>query len=73
MNQKKVFLNQKKYYDYDNTQYIGLLDIENLFNQSKDYYKPIKSTNGFDHKNNYIEYKSKGGKDKIYCLKNILI
>ena len=41
--------------------------IFNLFNQStdEDYYKAIKATNGFDNKNNYIEYESKGDKDKI--------
>ena len=26
---------------------------------------PIKITNGFDNRNNYIEYQSKGDKDKI--------
>ena len=26
---------------------------------------PIETTNGFDNTNNYIEYKSKGDKDKI--------
>ena len=42
-------------------------DIGNLFNQStdEDYYKPIKTTNGFDNKNNYTEYEAKGDKDKI--------
>ena len=38
-----------------------------MFNQSidEDYYKPIETTtNGFDNKNNYIEYESKGDKDK---------
>ena len=46
-----------------------------LFNQSvdEDYYKPIKTTNGFDNRNNYIEHESEGDKDKIYYLKNILI
>ena len=47
----------KKYYDYDDAEYKGIRDIGNLFNQSidEDYYKPIKTTNGFDNKNNYIE------------------
>ena len=42
-------------------------DIGNLFNQStdEDYYKPIKTTNDFDNKNNYREYEAKGDKDKI--------
>ena len=37
-----------------------------MFNQStdQDYYKPIKTTGVFDNKNNYIEYESKGDKDK---------
>ena len=65
----------KKYYDYDDAEYKGIRDVGNLFNQSvdKDYYKPIKPTNGFDNRNNYKEYESKGDKDKIYYLKNILI
>ena len=51
-------------------------DVGNLFNQSayQDYYKPIKTVNVFDNKNNYIEYESKGAiKTKFYYLKNILI
>ena len=57
----------RKYYDYDDTEYKGIRDVGNLFNQSvdKDYYKPIKPTKGFDNRNNYIEYESKGDKDKI--------
>ena len=36
----------------------GIRDVGNLFNQSigEDCYKPIKTTNGFDNKNNYVEY-----------------
>ena len=57
----------KKYYDYYDAEYKGIKDVRNLFNQSinEDYYKPIKTTNGFDNKNNYIEYESKEDKDKI--------
>ena len=57
----------KKYYDYDDPEYKGIRNVGNLLNQSidKDYYKLIKTINGFDHKNNYIEYESKGDKDKI--------
>ena len=57
----------KKSYDYDDAEYKGIRDIKNLFNKpvDKDYYKPIKITNGFDNRNNYIEYESKGDKDKI--------
>ena len=64
----KSLFKRKKYYDYDDTEYIGIRDIENLFNQStdEDYYKPINTTNGFDNRNNYIEYKSKGDKNRIF-------
>ena len=46
-------------------------DVTNLLNQSadEDYYKPIKITSAFDYQNNYIEYESKGDKDKILCVK----
>ena len=57
-----------EYYDYDDSEYRGIRDIENIFNQSidEDYYKPIRTNpNGFDNKNNYIEYESKEDKDKI--------
>ena len=56
----------KKYYDHDDAEYKGIRDVGNSFNKSidEDYYKP-SSSNGFDNKNNYIEYESKGDKDKI--------
>ena len=65
----------KKYYDYDDAECKGINDVRNSFNQSinEDYCKPIKTTNGFDNKNNYIEYESKGIKKKFYYLKNIFI
>ena len=46
-------------------------DIENLFDEfdHKDYYKLIKTKSGFDNKNNYMEYESKGDKDKKLSLK----
>ena len=64
----------KKYYDYDDTKYIGIRDVKNLFNQStdEDYYKTIKTTNGFDNKNSYIEYESKGDKNKNLSPKKYL-
>ena len=64
----------KKYYDYDDAEYKGIRDIGNLFNQSidEDYYKSIKTTNGFDNKNNYIEYENKGDKDKNLLSKKYL-
>ena len=56
----------KNYYDYGDAEYKRIKDVKNLFNQSinEDYYKPIKTTDGFDNKNNYIEYESKGDKGK---------
>ena len=56
----------KKYHHNDNIEYRVTKDIRNLFNQStdKDYYKPIKTTSVFNNKNNYIEYESKGDKNK---------
>ena len=69
LNQKKFFLSPVSLYDYDDTEYQGIRDVVNLFNgiafnqsTDEDYYKPgwIKSTfNG-----NYIEYESKGDKNK---------
>ena len=40
----------KKYYDHDDTRYIGIRDVGNLFSQStdKDNYKPIKSKSAFN-------------------------
>ena len=38
----------------------------------EDYYKPIKTTNGFGDKNKYIEYESKGHKDKNLSPKEYL-
>ena len=39
-----------KYYDYDDIEYKGIRDVENLFNQStdEDYYKPIKTKSAFN-------------------------
>ena len=64
----------KKYYDHDDIKYKAIRDAGTLFNQSNDkgYYKPIKTTSVFDNKNNYIEYKSKGDKDKILSVKKYL-
>ena len=74
----------KKYYDYDDIEYKGISDAENLFNgvtlngvalngialsgtafrQSIDenYYKAMRTKSAFN--SNYIEYESKGDKDK---------
>ena len=62
----------KKYHDYDDAEYIGIRDIGNLFAQSidEDYYKPIKTKSAFN--GNYIEYESKGDKNKNLFLKKYL-
>ena len=69
---EKTLSSLKKYYDYDDTEYRGIGEIENLFNNlfnrvalnkiDKDYYKPRKAKRAF--KNNYIKYASKGEKNK---------
>ena len=63
----------KKYYDteYD-TEYRGIRDAKNLFDLSidEDYYKPIITNAAFN--NNYIQYESKGNKDKILTISEYL-
>ena len=47
----------KRYYDYDDTQYQGIRDIGNLFDEIyEDYYRPIKTKSAFN--GNYIEYEN---------------
>ena len=55
----------KNYYDYDDTEYQGIRDVKHLLDLSvdEDYYKPITTNGAFN--NNYIQYESKGNKDKI--------
>ena len=55
----------KKYYDYDDTEYKGIRDVKDLFDFSinEDCCKPIITYDAFN--NNYIQYESKGDKDKI--------
>ena len=56
LNQKKVH-KLKKYYDYDDSDYKGIRDIEKLFSEvNEDYYKRIKTEDAFN--SNYIEYES---------------
>ena len=59
-----------KYHDYDDFEYKGIKDIENLFKISihKDYYKP--KLNKSVYNKNYAQYESKG--DKILSLKEYL-
>ena len=63
-----------EYYDYDDIEYKGIRNVANLlnrvvFNQStkEDYYKPIKTNSAFN--GNYIEYQSKGDRDKNLSIK----
>ena len=51
---KKKLSRQNKHFDYNDNEYKGIRDVENLFNQStdEDYYKPIKIVISFDNKNN---------------------
>ena len=62
----------KKYHDYDDIEYRGIRDIKNLFYLSidEDYYKPIKTNDAFN--SNYIEYESKGDKNKTLSIKEYL-
>ena len=53
-------------------EYKGIKDVEGLFNSpiGEDYYKPTIVNVAFN--NNYIEYESKGDKDKILTLNEYL-
>ena len=66
----KRILNLDKYRDYDDYEYKGTKDIEELFKISidKDYYKPKLNKSGYNK--NYAQYESKG--DKILALKEYL-
>ena len=60
---EKSLYNLKKYRHYDDIKYYGIRDIGNLLVEAdEDYYKPIKTKSAFN--GNYIEYESKGDKDK---------
>ena len=64
--------------DYDDTEYRGIRDIENVFNGNlfdeietdEDYYKPTKTKSAFN--DTYIEYENKGDKDKNLSPKEYL-
>ena len=66
----KRILRLHKYHDYDDYEYKGIKDTENLFKISidKDYYKPKLNKSGYNR--NYAQYESKG--DKILSLKEYL-
>ena len=60
------------YHDYDDVEYRGIKDISDLFDFSisEDYYKPIIVKTAFN--DNYIQYESKGDKDKILTISEYL-
>ena len=62
----------KMFYDYDDTEYKGIRDVKDLFDLSIDeyYYKPIMTNSTFN--NNYIQYQTKGNKDKILTINEYL-
>ena len=63
-----------KYHNFDAIEYCGIKDIENLFREvaDEDYYKPTKTIGSFNNKNNYMEYESKGDKNKNLSPKEYL-
>ena len=62
----------KKYYDYDDTEYKGIKIVKDLFDLpiDEDFYKPIITNGAFN--NNYIQYESKGNKDKTLTTSEYL-
>ena len=68
---EKSLYNLKKHYDYDDTEYQVIRDIRKLYSEiDEDYYKPIRTKRDFN--GNYIEYESKGDKDKNSSLEKYL-
>ena len=66
----KRILKLDRYHDYDDYEYKGIKDIEELFKISidKDYYKPKLTKSGYNKI--YLQYESRG--DKILTLKEYL-
>ena len=61
----------KKYPDHDDLDYKGIRNIETLFDKiNGDYYKPVKPKGAFNY--NFIEYESRGEKDKNLSPKEYL-
>ena len=62
----KRILELDKYKDYDDFEYKGIKDIENLFTTTidEDYYKPKLVNSGY--RNKYVQYESKG--DRILSI-----
>ena len=64
-------LEKHHYRSNDDLDYKGIRQIENLFNEiDEDYYKLIKTKGAFN--NNYIEYESRGDKDKNISVREYL-
>ena len=64
-------LEKHHYRNNDDLDYKGIRQIENLFNEiDEDYYKLIKTKGAFN--NNYIEYESRGDKDKNISVREYL-
>ena len=63
-------LEKHQYNDNEDQDYKRIRQIEKLFNKinEQDFYKPIKTKGAFD--DNYIEYESRGDKDKNLLLEN---
>ena len=63
----------KTYYDYCDIKYKRIRDVRNLFDLSidEDYQDPKKIVSVFN--NDYIEYESKGDKDKTLSITEYLI
>ena len=71
----KEDLNKLKRHQYniiEDIDYKGIKEIENLFNKinEEDYYEPIKISGDFN--DNYMEYESRGDKDKKLLLEDYL-
>ena len=68
---EKSLYNLQKYYDYDDTECQVIRDIRKLFSEvDQNYYNPIRTKSAFN--GNYIEYESKGDKDKNSSPKKYL-
>ena len=66
LNKKETY----QYHDRDDLDYYGIRDIENLFSNVDDYYKPILVESSF--KNNYKYYENRGDQDKKQqCQKTV--
>ena len=64
-------LEKHQYNENDDLDYKEIKQIENLFDEiNEDYYKPIKTKGAFN--NNYIEYESRGDKDKNISVREYL-